>query len=107
MFIVYLCEVGENFRGGVVRHLTDNKCVESICRIGSRVPALHSIAVALYMKCGELNITLLVEWRSRDDPLIAFADVGSRLFDESSYSLDFNSFMRLVEAFPHVSLVWR
>ena len=77
---IYLCDVGEKFRGGIVRHLTDNKCVESICCIGSRDPALHNIAMALYMRCRELNITLIVEWRSRDDPLIAFADRGSQRF---------------------------
>ena len=34
---IYLSEVGERFRGGVVRHLTDNKAVETIVRIGSRI----------------------------------------------------------------------
>ena len=51
------------------------------------------------MNCRRLNITLFVEWRSRDDPFLVHADFGSRMFDQSSYSLDYDSFMAMVEFF--------
>ena len=57
-------------------------------RIGSPVLKLQQMAVDIFKRCRELNLTLLVEWRSREDPLIQYADEGSRLFDQSSYSLN-------------------
>ena len=51
----------------------------------------------------ELNITLIVECRSREDPLIQFADLGSKLFDESSYRLNFDSFWFLASSFSHLN----
>ena len=72
--------------------------------IGSRVPKLQDMVVSIYRKCKEFNVTLLVEWRSREDPLIQVADQGSRLFDESSYSLNHESFMFLLEHFRYLPL---
>ena len=101
---IYLSEAAQSFKGSVVRHLTYNKADESVMRIGSRVPAIHDIFLAVFLKCRELNIMLIVEWRSRDDPAIQLADEGSRCFDKSSYGLDFDSFLCLVEFFRHLYL---
>ena len=81
----------------------DNKAVETIVRIGSKKAVIHDVAMALYRRCRELNITLIVEWRSRDDPLIQLAFLGSRLFDESSYGLNFDSFWFLASSFSNLN----
>ena len=85
---IYVTDLCSSFKGQVVRHLTDNKAVESVMVVGSRVPKLQEMVVSIYRKCKEADVTLLVEWRSREYPLIQVADSGSRLFDESSYSLN-------------------
>ena len=62
------------------------------------------MVVAIYRKCKEHDVTLLVEWKSREDPRIEVADLGSRLFDESSYSLNQESFAFLRHNFRHLPL---
>ena len=44
--------------------------MEIIVRVGSRVPEIHNIAMALYKRCRELRITLIVQWKSRDRLLV-------------------------------------
>ena len=63
---IYLSDFSLNLKDQVVRHLTDNKAVETIMRIGLSVPKLQQMVVDIFKKCRELNLTLLVEWRSRD-----------------------------------------
>ena len=94
----------KSFKEQVVRHLTDNKVVAVVMRIGSRVQAIQDIVLAIFSRCWNLWITLLVEWRSRDDLVIQVADEGSRLFDESTYGLNFDSFSVLLSFFGHLSL---
>ena len=101
---IYLSDCFLDLKDQVVRHLTDNKSLETIIRIGSSVPKLQDMVVAILKKCKELNLTLLVEWRSREDPLIKHADEGSRLFDQSSYSLNFKSFAFLLSHFNYLPL---
>ena len=71
---IYLSDSTLDLKDQVVRHLTDNKSVKIIMRIGSSVPKLQDMAFSIFKKCKELNLTLLVEWRSREDPLIQHAD---------------------------------
>ena len=40
-----------------------------------------------------------MEWRPRSDPLLVLADLGSKSFDSSSFSLDFSGFSQLLEFF--------
>ena len=101
---IYLSDFAVDLKGQVVRHLTDNKAVESIMRIGSSKPKLQDMAISIYKKSRDFNFTLLVEWRSREDPLIKFADEGSRLFDQSSYGLNFESFLYVINYFGHLQL---
>ena len=85
--------------GSVVRHLIDNQSVVNILANGSKKKRLHEMAVNIFLNCRRLNITLFAEWTPRTDPLIVHADWGSRIFDESSYSLDLPSFSALLEYF--------
>ena len=87
---IYLSKVAQSFK--------------SIMRIDSRVPAIHDIAISIYLKCRKLNILLIVEWRSRDNPAIQLADEGSPCCNESGYGLDFDLFLCLVEICGHLSL---
>ena len=87
-----------------IRHLTDNKAVEYIFRSGSRNPRIHKLVVEIFLSCHAHQILLTVSWRSRDDPLLQIADSGSRDFDGSSFSLDFSSFLVILESFSHVHL---
>ena len=96
---IYTGEDAEQFSNSIVRHLLDNKAVVEILDHGSKSDILHAMAVAIFKNCRRLNITLFVEWRPRTDPLIVHADYGSRMFDQSSYSLNSESFMAMVEFF--------
>ena len=45
-----------------------------------------------------------MKWKPRDHPLLQHADFGSKSFDESAYSLDFNSFFVILEFFNNVTI---
>ena len=59
--------------------------------------------LGIFRRFRDINLTLVVEWCPREDPAIHFADEGSH-FDESSYSLYFDSFLSLVTFFSSLSL---
>ena len=101
---IYMSSAADRYSGKTVRHLTDNQAVPRIVTVGSRNPKLQDIALNLYLRCKQLNITLMVEWRSREDPLLVHADIGSKLFDQSSFSLDFSSFSAVLEFFNFLQL---
>ena len=90
--------------GRRIRHLTDNKAVEWIFKTGSRNFKIQKLVVEVFLACHSLQIFLVVSWRSRDDPLLQVADAGSRDFDGSSYSLDFSSFLVVLESFSYLNL---
>ena len=71
-----------------VRHLTDNKAVTFILKSGSKKPELQKLVVDIVLSCRDYNVALEVEWLSRDDPVIEFADLGSRGFFEDDVELD-------------------
>ena len=101
---IYMSSAAERYSGKTVRHLTDNQAVPRIVSVGSKNVKLQEIVLSLFHRCRQLNITLLVEWRSREDPLLVHADLGSKMFDQSSFSLDFSSFGAILEFFSHLPL---
>ena len=101
---VYTSEVSNRFLGSKVVHFTDNQAVATIIDIGSRKPHLMQIALEIFFACKQKNIRLQVEWKPREHPWLQHADLGSKSFDSSSYSLDFNSFMIILEFFSEVSI---
>ena len=92
------------FSGKKIRHLTDNKAVEWILRIGSRSQRIQKLVVDIFLACHSLKIFLVVSWRSRNDPLLQIADSGSRDFDPASFSLDFSSFMVIMDSSAEVDI---
>ena len=60
--------------------------------------------VEIFLSCHQHQTHLSVSWRFRDHPLLQIADSGSRDFDGSSVSLDFDSFAVILNAFSHVHL---
>lgn len=92
------------FAGKKIRHLTDNQAVSWILRSGSRNSRIQKLVVEIYLACHALQISLVVSWRSREDPLLQLADAGSRDFDASSFSLDFASFLVILESFSYLDL---
>ena len=62
------------------------------------------IALDIFFDCKRKNIRFQVEWKPREHPWIQHADLGSKSFDPSSYSLDFNSFIIILEFFSEVSI---
>ena len=101
---IFLSKEAENYRGKSVRHLTDNKAVSRIMLVGSKVKELHEMVTSIFLRCRALQIKLVVEWRSREDPLLKHADEGSRKFDQSSFSLNFESFASLFQHFVDLVL---
>lgn len=96
---IYTSSIAEPWKGLRILHLTDNQGVASIVQNGSKKQHLQKIVLEIFLSCRKLNIELFVEWRPRDDPLLVLADIGSKSFDSSSFSLDFSGFAQLLEFF--------
>merc|ERR1711994_1052013 len=94
----------QKFIGKKILLLTDNSAVVDILSNGSRKPELLEMAVDIYNKCKRFKVILDVEWRPRTHYLLQLADEGSKSFDSSSFSLDFNSFAIILEYFPEVEI---
>ena len=101
---IYTSSLADPWRGRRILHLTDNQAVVAITQNGSSSVHLQKIAVEIFRSCREKKIELLVEWRSRDNYLLVHADIGSKSFDSSSFSLNFESFAALLEFFPERGL---
>ena len=96
---IYCSEFSDRFKGSTVYHYTDNQAVPVIVQVGSKKSHLQEIALKIFEACKSKEITLVVEWKPREHPLIKHADLGSKSFDLSAYSLDFESFIVILEFF--------
>ena len=96
---IYCSTVSDKFVGARVQHYTDNQSVVQIVEHGSRKIHLLNIALDIFHACREKKISLSVEWRPREDQLIQHADIGSKSFDTSAVSLNFSSFMLILNFF--------
>ena len=96
---IYSEAIGDRFSNSAVTHLTDNKAVCSIMEFGSRKMHLMHLALKIFSACRQKKIDLFVEWRPRNNILLEHADLGSKSFDESAYSLNFDSFMLVLNFF--------
>ena len=101
---IYGTDMSWAWKGMRILHLTDNKGVESISQIGSSKKHLQDLVLEVFRGCKEKDIHLEVQWRPRDNYLLAHADKGSKSFDESSFSLDEDSFVAMMSYFPEVSI---
>ena len=96
---IYCSEFSDRFQGHTVYHYTDNQAVPVIVEVGSKKPHLQKIALEIFEACKSKEITLIVEWKPREHPLLQHADLGSKSFDLAAYSLDFQSFLVILEFF--------
>ena len=58
----------------------------------------------MFFGCREKNIDLAVEWRPRNHYLLEHADQGSKSFDSSSFSLDFESYAAMLSYFQEIRI---
>ena len=82
-------EVLEQYRDSVVCHYTDSQAMASIVTKGSRNVRLHPMVVDVSLALRKYGIKVEAVWRSREDGLIQWADLGSRDFHDDDISLDF------------------
>ena len=101
---IYATDISWAWKGLRILHLTDNRGVEAITHIGSSKPHLQNLALEVFKGCKDKGIHLEVQWRPRDNYLLAHADRGSKSFDASSFSLDGESFCAMMEYFPEVPI---
>ena len=89
------------FRGQTLLHLTDNQGAASILAKGSRVEAIHNMAVEVFLACQKLEISLHTQWRRRSEEEMVVADRGSRgpWCGVEEFQLDFNTCAWLVATF--------
>jgi hypothetical protein len=66
-------------------------------KIGSPVPELQRLALAIHTVCREKNIKLRVEWRPREDARMVEADLASRMFDTDDYGCSEKDFEKIIE----------
>ena len=101
---IYTSALADPWKGEKILHLTDNQAVVSITQNGSSSGHLQKIAVEIFRGCRERKIELSVEWRSRDNYLLVHADIGSKSFDPSSFSMNFESFAAMLEFFSEIQI---
>ena len=94
---IYESPACSKFEGKTILHLTDNQAAVAIWNSGSRKKHIQEIATEIFETCRRRNIELKIEWRSRDNPLLSWADSGSKSFDSSAFSLDYSSFLKILE----------
>ena len=97
-------DILKKMQGKNVLHCTDNMAVSSILFNGSKKPHLLDLALKIFIKCRQFKVNLEVEWRPRNHYLLELADAGSKSFDDSSYSLNFESFSVVLEYFHDVPI---
>ena len=97
-------QVASRFGNSIVRHFVDNMAVENIIAVGSKSQKLHQMALEIILSCQKLGIILKIQWKSRTHPWLVHADMGSRCFDASNFSLDFESFSAVLEFFSHLEI---
>merc|ERR1712239_36895 len=68
----------DRYRGKSLVHYSDNQAAVSILQKGSRVPALHNMAVEVFLACKERAIILHPAWKRRNEEEMVVADLGSR-----------------------------
>ena len=81
----------EQFANLTVAHYSDSAAMASIVTKGSRNPKLHTMVLEVALALRRYGITVEAVWRSRDDGLIQWADMGSRDFHKDDISLDFDT----------------
>ena len=101
---IYGSSASDKFRGQKVLHLTDNQAAVSIWQVGSKKPHIQDLATEIFDICREKDIELILEWRSRNNPLLCWADEGSKSFDTSAFSLDFSSFLIVLQFISPASI---
>ena len=82
-----------------VAHYTDNKSMVFIIEKGSRNRKLHPMIVEATLALRRHGISMQAMWVSREEGIIALADMGSRDYDRDDISLDFASMAEIYEAF--------
>lgn len=80
-------------------YFTDNQAAGSILRKGSRVQALHDLAVEIYLACQRQGFTLHLVWKRRSEEEMVVADRGSRgrWCGLKEFQLDFNTMAWVLE----------
>lgn len=96
---IYCSSIGDKFVAANIKHYTDNQAVVQIIENGSRKLHLQDIALDIFHACREKRISLSVEWKPRSNELIQHADLGSKSFDTSAVTLNFSSFMLILNFF--------
>ena len=92
-------EVLKRFQGRRVTHLTDSKAMCFIVEKGSRNLKLHPMVVEATLALRKWGVRVEAMWRSREEGVIRLADLGSRDYHEDDVSLDFDTFLQVIERF--------
>ena len=81
----------ERFRGSRIAHYTDSKAMAAIVAKGSRKPELQSLVMKAVLALRRYHIQVEAVWRSRDEGIIKWADLGSREHHKDDVELDFDT----------------
>ena len=92
-------EVLRQFQGCRVAHYTDSQAMAAIITKGSRNAKLHPMVVEVALALRRHGISMEAVWKSRDDGLIVWADLGSRDFHLDDISLDFDTMSTIYSVF--------
>ena len=96
--LFYTSPGAARYSGRTVLHLTDNVNVRQIVKKGSKQMELAEMSRRVFLACRKMQITLIVNWESREAEVMKEVDAGSRgpwlLQDE--FQLDFDSIFMIL-----------
>ena len=94
----------QEFANTQIAHYTDNKAMAFIIEKGSRNRKLHPMIVEATLSLRHYGISMKAMWVSREEGIIALADLGSRDYDKDDISLDYDSMAEIYEEFGDFQL---
>ena len=87
------------FQGATIAHYTDSQAMARIISKGSRNPELQPMVMRAVLALRRFHIEVEAVWRSREEGIIKWADVGSREFYKDDVELDFGTMSLIYRVF--------
>lgn len=89
----------ERFQGSNIAHYTDSQAMSAIISKGSKNPELQPLVMRAVLALRKFHIRVEAVWRSREEGIIKWADVGSREYYKDDIELDFGTMSLIYRVF--------
>ena len=87
------------FQGANIAHYTDSQAMAAIVSKGSGNPELQPLVMRAVLALRKHHIKVEAVWRSREEGMIKWADIGSREYYKDDIELDFGTMSLIYKVF--------